>query len=410
MKDVKKLLRAQAADVLPDDARVADNIRRELGYAQEHETYGARTAVAARKTRAPWIAAAAAALAACLLAVILLVTLLPAGNGALNQFTQISTPDDFYAYGAASVGALLSDGQAGTSGTASAGEAGAGVSAAARGLFAGALSAAERAEGAFTSSQRGRDDDDDDNDDDDDDDAAGVSEGGLSAQQRAVVEEYLALAEGLLGDGAIEHSVAAADEGSGYDFAMTVTANALGGAVRYTLYYNERLTGTETDGGEREQNYAIEGLLVLEGGQSYPVAGGKENEEEEGETENELWFRAQTGENSYIRVEQESERETEDGETATEQKYVYTIVKDGRMTERTAVEYESEEGELELKMTVERDPEGGPKETDILEFEREEERGKTVLRVTAQMGGERVDFRVYIENGSHRYVFGEDRP
>lgn len=381
MKDVKKLLRSQAAGALPDDARVKENVRRELGFAGAEPVLAAAhggTATAGAKKK--WLPLAAAFLALALIAAVLLAVFLPGGSSSLgggNKFLQISTADDFYAYGAASVGSLLSS------------ESGGNASA----VSARAASAAVRAPASPSAAANAAD---------------GTSDGHLTAEQEGLVNEYLALAEGLLSDGAIEHSIAGADASSGYDYVMTVTArDLLGSSVTYTMYYDQTLTGSETDDGEREDSYSLEGMLVLDG-VSYPVTGGKVEESESGESETELWFRAETGENSYIRVEQELESETEGGSTETEQKYIYTIWRDGALAERTTVEYESEAGELELKMTVERRLSDGSRETDVLEFEREEEGGSTVLRVNAQMGGERVSFRVYIENGTYRYVFSDN--
>ena len=380
MKDVKKLLRSQAAGALPDDARVKENVRRELGFAgAEPVLAAAHGGTAAAGTKKKWLPLAAAFLALALIAAVLLAVFLPGGSSSLgggNKFLQISTADDFYAYGAASVGSLLSSESGGNASAVSA-----------RAASAASASAAPAAAA---------------------DAADGTSDGHLTAEQEGLVNEYLALAEGLLSDGAIEHSIAGADASSGYDYVMTVTArDLLGSSVTYTMYYDQTLTGSETDDGEREDSYSLEGMLVLDG-VSYPVTGGKVEESESGESETELWFRAETGENSYIRVEQELESETEGGSTETEQKYIYTIWRDGALAERTTVEYESEAGELELKMTVERRLSDGSRETDVLEFEREEEGGSTVLRVNAQMGGERVSFRVYIENGTYRYVFSDN--
>ena len=118
------------------------------------------------------------------------------------------------------------------------------------------------------------------------------------------------------------------------------------------------------------------------------------------ETGSELYFKAYTGENSYIEVEQESESETEGNESEEEKEYAYSVYENGRLIERTTVEYESEEGELELVMTIEKD---GERET--LTFSGETVRGELVLRVTGNIGGERVRFSIYVREGQYHYVF-----
>ena len=147
---------------------------------------------------------------------------------------------------------------------------------------------------------------------------------------------------------------------------------------------------------ETESEYSITGILVVNGAE-YPVQGGMETEEEEGESESELTFVAYTGVDSYIRVEQEFEQE----EGEREQKYVYTVAENGRVLEKTEVEYEEEEGEVKLKMTVQRAD--GTK--DELSFEDESEKGVRKLRVDARMDGEEISFCIYIEQEVYRYEF-----
>ena len=371
MKDVKKLLKKQAESVLPDDAKVKQGIARELGFAEREQaalTTAGTTAAAKSKTKTPLLVGAGALLLAIVLFLALALPALLRGESALpggNKFLQITSADDFYAYGAASVATLIaSEEQAQPAAQALSLSAGDGVQ---------ARAAQDR----------------------------------LTAEQEATVNEYLALVESLLSDGAIRHETVQADESTGYRYAMTVTGqDLLGGKAAYTLYFNETLTATGADGGETEEEYSIEGVLDTGEG-LYSVSGGKKTESEQDESESELWFRAETGENSYIRVEQEWENETEDGEQESEQKYVYTIVRGGKVAERTAVEYETEQDELELKMTVEKYGADGEKQKDELEFKKETEKGKTVLEVRARMNGEETSFRIFVENGKYRYEFSD---
>lgn len=371
MKDVKKLLKRQADSVLPDDTKIKQSIARELGFAEQERaalTTAGTTAAARSKTKTPLLIGAGAVLLAIVLFLAIALPALLRGESALpggNKFLQITSEDDFYAYGAASVATLIvSEEQAANA--------------------AQPLSFASAA-GLVTRAEQDR----------------------LTEEQEATVNEYLALVESLLSDEAIRHETKQAHEDTGYRYVMTVTGqDLLGGETAYTLYFNETLTGTDSEDGELEEEYAIEGVLDTGEG-LYAVSGGKKTESEEDESESELWFRAETGKNSYIRVEQEFERETEDGEEESEQKYVYTIVRDGEVAERTAVEYETEQNELELKMTVEKYGADGEKQKDELEFKKETEKGKTVLEVKARMNGEDTSFRIVVENGRYRYEFSD---
>ena len=181
----------------------------------------------------------------------------------------------------------------------------------------------------------------------------------------------------------------------------------LGGTVTYTMYYDKTLVSSETDDDEVEEDYSLEGVLVI-GDARYPVEGRYETETEEDETGSEMSFVAYTSKDrrSYIAVEQELETETEDGETETEKEFVYSVYENGRRVERTTVEYESEEDELELVMTIEAD---GRKETLVFEYETDD--GKRVLRVSGDLDGVPVSFRIYIESDEYRYVFdnGEEQ-
>ena len=175
----------------------------------------------------------------------------------------------------------------------------------------------------------------------------------------------------------------------------------LGNAAHYTLYYNKHFLSAEQKEDEKEEEYAIEGVLVAEG-RTYPVSGNYETESEEDETEGELFFRAYLDEekSSYIEVTQEYESENEDGEQEVEREYVYSRYENGKRVERTTVEYESEEGELELKLTIEQE-----NVRDELVFESARRDGETVLLAEGKLSGEDVRFAVYIREGGYHYVF-----
>ena len=352
MKDIKKMLKSQAKDVLPDK-KLRESIKQELGYRAAEEAPvlaradgGSEQVKGKRKLMIPLVA----------LAVILLVlaivlpfalpgsapTVLPGGN----KFADITNADSFYAYGAASVGSLL-------------------------------------ASESDSSPVRAMKDD--------------------AAQEEKHIEtvnRYMALVEGLLSEDAIEATAVAGNEEYQYGMKIGYT-DLLGNAAHYTLYYNKHFLSAEQEEDEKEEEYAIEGVLVAEG-KTYPVSGNYETESEEDETEGELFFRAYLDEakSAYIEVTQEYESENEDGEQEVEREYVYSRYENGKRVERTTVEYESEEGELELKLTIEQE-----NVRDELVFESARRDGETVLLAEGKLSGEDVRFAVYIREGGYHYVF-----
>ena len=373
MKNIKKLLREQSQNILPDE-QVKQNIRRELGLAPQPQNEAAyahsnKTENISRKNL--WIGIAAGFLVLALAAALLIPLFTgkrPANvpGNSLGKFPDIENAQDFYVYGAASVGSLLAAESAASSQT----------------LGYRTL--------AFTQPSY-----------------AALS---LSEEQTDIVNavnEYLALVEGLLGEGKIEHSDAVApDENSLYaDFQLTMNiyyTDLLGERVSYTLFYDEILTESESDGDETEENYSIEGILLVEG-RAYPVTGERESENEEDESENELQFTAFLNQEktSFIRMKQKTELETEDGEQETEQEFEYTYYENNDWLKQTSVKYELEGEELELKMTVE---ERG-KEKDELVFCREH--ADAALDVEGKIGGKDVRFRISIvnENGKYQYRY-----
>ena len=154
------------------------------------------------------------------------------------------------------------------------------------------------------------------------------------------VNRYLSLVEGLLGEGGISETPAAGNDK--YPYGMHISyLDLLGETVRYTLYYDKIFRGGDKDEEESEAYYSIEGELIVEG-RAYPVEGNytaeSETDKDESEESGTLEFTAYTGENSYIRAVQETERETEEDESGIEVYYVYTVVEEGKVIERTEVE------------------------------------------------------------------------
>lgn len=369
--DVKKLLAEHRDEILPD-ARVKEKVRRDLGLSSVTESRmayargGEHALTDGRK-------AAVALIAVLLVAAIFLCIFLPIWlqrGGAPTPGGDIGVfgdADSFYAYGAASVGAILSSGEGSASSSPHAVTADAAVAAA--GVYP--VAAAD-------------------------------------AVQVEILNKYLSLVESLLGGSGITgESVAPAE---GYGFGMRVTrVDLLGGHDSYELYYNKIFLGSETDGDETEENYSITGVLVTDGG-TYRVSGTYQTESEEDGRESELFFRAYTGDgaDSYIEFRQSQESEHDDGDPETEAEYVYTVVTDGVRRERTVVEYEGEADETELSMVIDRyDADGSRISREQLFFEDETEDGARVIVVRGTLDGEAVAFRIYVRGDGYDYVFSD---
>ncbi len=364
MTDIKKLLRQQAPQVLPDSS-VKDNIKARLGIEDTAERTaavagGGTAALGGRRNIVLAICAALLAVAIILAVAIPLASRsgMPPLDGGVagdagDKFDDITSSDAFYAYGAASVGAVLSSAESG--------------------------GAESTVAAAYVASNRQS----------------------VTQEQLDTVNRYLALVESLLGDGKITSAPVEPEEG--YQFGMTVGySDLLGNSVGYTMYYNKNFVDGEYDDGESEENYSIEGVLIVEGA-SYPVEGTYEVEQED-ESESELSFTAYTSADrrSYIAVTRESESEDDGRESKSEHEYVYTVCEDGHDAEKMKVKYESEEGELELEMEIER---GDVKER--LKFKDETEDGERVIEVEGDIGGERVAFKIYVREGQYHYVFSD---
>lgn len=369
--DVKKLLAEHRDEILPD-ARVKEKVRRDLGLSSVTESRmayargGEHALTDGRKV-------AVALIAVLLVAAIFLCIFLPIWlqrGGAPTPGGDIGVfgdADSFYAYGAASVGAILSSGEGSASSSPHAVTADAAVAAAEVYPVAAA-----------------------------------------DAAQVEILNKYLSLVESLLGGSGITgESVAPAE---GYEFGMRVTrVDLLGGHDSYELYFNKIFLGSETDGDETEENYSITGVLVTDGG-TYRVSGTYQTESEEDGRESELFFRAYTGDgaDSYIEFRQSQESEHDDGDPETEAEYVYTVVADGVRRERTVVEYEGETDETELSMVIDRyDADGSRISREQLFFEDETEDGARVIVVRGTLDGEAVAFRIYVRGDGYDYVFSD---
>lgn len=212
-----------------------------------------------------------------------------------------------------------------------------------------------------------------------------------AAAQTPDFDGYLALAEGLLSEGGFSEVISASDR-EGYAYRMDVTYTGMAeNTLTYSMYYNETLRADgdfddddddRDDFGEREEEYGIEGVMVIEGAE-YAVRGERSVEAERGEEESETELRVQLAEGRVMLVEQGYENE----EGETEREYTYTVLEDGRAVERSVFSYEKEEGEEELKMVY---TAGG--ESRVLTFERERHDGREVLFIRATENGQTVRY------------------
>ena len=396
MKNVKKIMAKHKSEILPDK-KIKDNVRRELGFdgAQYSAAYAHGGEQTADVRRNKIIVLCAPALAV----VLLLGTIVPAlmkNNKPItpsvsNKFAQITDAVSFYAYGAASVGTLLDSSDALPT--------------------VRKLSAAAETE----------------------------------KTRLTTVNRYMSLVESLLSEQNIVSNMISGERG--YRYGMTVKHTDLhGNEISYRLYYDKYPTATESEDknyyginrndkiselkisdGESpdykayngykidneynidknddktEKDYSIKGILLI-GGAEFFVEGVYETENDGGESESELYFKAFTNaeKTSYIEVRQKHEREAKSDETEIEQEYVYSVYVDGVLTERTEIEYETEKDELELKMSVTKDG-----ETETILFKGEFENGERILRASGKVNGQTTRFRVYVLKDGYRYVFDD---
>lgn len=377
MKNVKKLLKEHKSEILPDK-KTKDNIKRELWPEDKRYTLmfahgGERTADERRRNKITRLCVAA------LIIVLIFGALVPVLLStrrksnfpmALNKFAQITDADSFYAYGAASVGNILSvSGAQPVSAYAST------VRNVARSNVAGVAGFSKKSANSVLDSERLR---------------------------LAAVNRYMPLVENLLSEKSIDRKTVSGEYG--YAFGMTVEyVDLRGDVVSYRLFYDKIPVKTDSEDDETKENYSITGVLFVKNAE-YPVEGSYETEIDGNESESELCFKAFTSadKTSYIEARQKNENETEFGETETEREFVYFVYDNGVLVERTVIEYESEKDELELKVSISKN---GREET--LLFKSEEENGKRIFDVCGDLNGQAVRFRVYIRQEGYRYVFDD---
>ena len=231
-----------------------------------------------------------------------------------------------------------------------------------------------------------------------------------SEEQLETINGYMSLIENLLGDGKVSNVQSESDR-EGYEIKEIVSYSDLeGNTLTYTMYYNRTLISTETethdkhDHGfeegfeETESEYSLEGVMIIDGAE-YAMEGRYETETSVKGEETEAYFKVVLGEGNYVIMEQESEDD--------EQSLVYKVVEENRVVEKTKFEYETERNETELKMSVEKNG-----SVSVIKFSEESLKGVRIINVDALEDGSRISFKIYItqdEDGNdvYRYVYGD---
>ena len=218
----------------------------------------------------------------------------------------------------------------------------------------------------------------------------------------ATLNEYMMLVESLLSDGAFGMTESESDLPEYAKKAEVTYKDLLGNTLSYTMYYNETLRpdydDDDDDFGETEEEYSIEGILVVDG-QQYAMHGEREAENEGNESESETNFWVTLSETRSMRVEQSLETEGNE----SEQEYVYSILEGRQLIERSAFEYEQEGRETEIKLSMTKDG-----QTQIFYFEKETERGEEYIRIRVGDKNGAQSYRVSIEtdaDGNSHYVY-----
>ncbi len=224
--------------------------------------------------------------------------------------------------------------------------------------------------------------------------------------------DYFLMLEGFGGDGLVNTTTQTNSDEAYAEYAIKCVitgCDPTGNAVTHVMYYTETLVNEETDDGETECEYRLNGVMATPSG-DFLLRGERktstETEKHETETEEELFVRAYpdpTDPRSYVQMEQEVSKER--GETEIE--YVYTVVKGGITVEKTALEFESEtEGdkqEIEYKLEfLSGDGKG------VYLLDKEIENGEVKIFVECESGGKRERFTVReTTGGRYEYRFSD---
>ena len=215
------------------------------------------------------------------------------------------------------------------------------------------------------------------------------------------LDGYMGLVDSFLNGSGYSVEVTNSDRAE-YDEMMKISYSGLNGSTKYEMHYNKMLIPDFDDDDrwedEEEEEYAIEGVLVIDG-MEYPVQGVREIERERNEYESETQFRVTLENGRSVWVEQSESSEKDEHEL----EYSYLIRENGRVVERSSFSFEEEKGETELEMIAERN---GKRES--FSFEKETYRGREYIFLRVGSGRETKSYLV-VSNGNGGYTYEEIR-
>ena len=215
------------------------------------------------------------------------------------------------------------------------------------------------------------------------------------------LDGYMGLVDSFLNGSGYSVEVTNSDRAE-YDEMMKISYSGLNGSTKYEMHYNKMLIPDFDDDDrwedEEEEEYAIEGVLVIDGTE-YPVQGVREIERERNEYESETQFRVTLENGRSVWVEQSESSEKDEHEL----EYSYLIRENGRVVERSSFSFEEEKGETELEMIAERN---GKRES--FSFEKETYRGREYIFLRVGSGRETKSYLV-VSDGNGGYTYEEVR-
>lgn len=222
-----------------------------------------------------------------------------------------------------------------------------------------------------------------------------------SASAFPELDGYMGLVDSFLNGSGYSVEVTNSDRAE-YDEMMKISYSGLNGSTKYEMHYNKMLIPDFDDDDrwedEEEEEYAIEGVLVIDG-MEYPVQGVREIERERDEYESETQFRVTLEDGRSVWVEQSESSEKDEHEL----EYSYLIRENGRVVERSSFSFEEEKGETELEMLTEKN---GKRES--FSFEKESYRGKEYIFLRVGSGRETKSYLV-VSDGNGGYTYEEVR-
>lgn len=217
------------------------------------------------------------------------------------------------------------------------------------------------------------------------------------------LDDYMGLVDSFLNGSGYSILVERSNR-TDYEEMMKVSYRGLNGSTEYEMHYNKVLIPDFDDDwdddrddrwdDEEEEEYAIEGVLIIEGIE-YPVSGIREIERERNEYESETQFRVTLENGKTVWVEQSESSEKDEHEL----EYSYLIRENGRVVERSSFSFEEEKGETELEMITEKN---GKRES--FSFEKESYRGREYIFLRVGSGRETKRYLVVSDgNGGYTY-------